>query len=733
MSGRMFSIGNFGIKSKLTLMLLPPILSLFYFILLDYQNIRSQIQSLERLINLANLSVQIGETVHVVQKERGRTTLFLAAQGRHFEQELKAARELTDQKIAPLRDALQQILLKQGSRDMEKIVQQAMTHTEQLKTTRLAVDGLTLNATVALHFYTDLDTNLIHLLDDASLNEQHNELWSHLQAYITLMRSKDLLGLERAQTGEVLQLKELPRDKLMKLVQLNTRQKDHIDRFLHLGGKEKHTLFSQKMDSECVMEVERIQTHLFNDNNINEIKIDPTRWFDLMTCKIDRFKEVENQLVTEIKTQVQTELRANQQKFFIFISLNTTSVVVTFLLVLLIARHLTGHTRRLVQTMRTFSEGMLHARLPVIFHDELGQIAASFNEMATRIEQNVMQESAIAEQERQESERFRQRVQLLRDALIKVASGDLTIRTPEEGADELANLSSNVNIMITSLATMAAHTEEAIHSLSTALKQVQEAAQAHSSGASQQAAAVNETTTTLEEIRAVAAQTLEKAQAMGRIAEIARGEGEKGHQAAKQTLLSMDSIRGKVGAIATTILALSEKTSRIGEITMAVNNLAQQSKMLALNASIEAAKAGEAGKGFAVVADEVKNLAEQSQQFTIQVQRILEEIRHATDKAVMATEEGSKEVDLGAALTEQAGEVVRNLLELLKEAAISGQQIVAAVRQEAAGIDQIGAAMNEINQVTTQSVVSTRQTVQATENLSKLSARLQENNRFYKV
>lgn len=86
-------------------------------------------------------------------------------------------------------------------------------------------------------------------------------------------------------------------------------------------------------------------------------------------------------------------------------------------------------------------------------------------------------------------------------------------------------------------------------------------------------------------------------------------------------------IRGKVNYIAKTILALSEQTQQIGEITEVVNGLAQQSKMLALNASIEAAKGGDAGKGFAVVADEVKDLAEQSQQSTAQVQNILLDIR----------------------------------------------------------------------------------------------------------
>src|SRR6476469_851314 len=121
----------------------------------------------------------------------------------------------------------------------------------------------------------------------------------------------------------------------------------------------------------------------------------------------------------------------------------------------------------------------------------------------------------------------------------------------------------------------------------------------------------------------------------------------------------MKSVRDKVQIIAQTILDLSKQTQQIGEITSVVNNIALQSKMLALNASIEAAKAGEAGKGFAVVASEVKNLAEQSEQSTTQVQKILEDIRHGTEKAVIVTEEGSKGVAEGTTIVKQMGEIMQ--------------------------------------------------------------------------
>jgi methyl-accepting chemotaxis protein len=206
-----------------------------------------------------------------------------------------------------------------------------------------------------------------------------------------------------------------------------------------------------------------------------------------------------------------------------------------------------------------------------------------------------------------------------------------------------------------------------------------------------------------------------------------------GLEAVEQSVLGMKSVREKVQMIAQTILDLSHQTQQVGEITAVVNNLAQQSKMLALNASIEAAKAGEAGKGFAVVAFEVKNLAEQSEQSTTQVQKILEDIRHATEKAVMVTEEGTKGVDYGTGLVEQTGGIIRNLNDVIHETTLASQQIEAAVRQESAGIEQITAGMNEINQVTSSFLDSIKQTTEAMSNLAAITKNLKSNVDVYKV
>ena len=320
-----------------------------------------------------------------------------------------------------------------------------------------------------------------------------------------------------------------------------------------------------------------------------------------------------------------------------------------------------------------------------------------------------------------------------RTFIEKVAKGDLSQRVEVHGDDDMSQLGRQLNSMTENLSAMAQQTTSSSEILSETITGMMGAVSSHSSAAIEQSAAVNETTSTLEEIRAISAQTQEKAKSLGDSAERTQAEGEKGMLAVELTATGMASIREKVEGIAENILALSEQTQQIGEITDTVNNLSHQLKMLALNASIEAAKAGESGKGFAVVAAEVKDLAEQSQQATEQVHKILQEIQRATDKAVMVTEEGGKGVDQGMKLVEESGSAVRKLSEVIRETATASQQIVISVRQEAQGIDQIFSAMQEINKATNQFLDATQQTKSAGDKLGEVAADMRTSISSYRL
>ena len=315
----------------------------------------------------------------------------------------------------------------------------------------------------------------------------------------------------------------------------------------------------------------------------------------------------------------------------------------------------------------------------------------------------------------------------------KIAAGDLTQRIRIDYTDEMGILGRDLNTMTEALAKITGNITESSQSMISILAEVKHASDMQFTGISEQASSINEITASLEEIDKSATQTMEKAKALGRSSEETSKKGRMGLEAVQQSIAGMKTIHDKVQTIAKTILELSNQTQQIGEITAVVNTLALQSKMLALNAAIEAAKAGDAGRGFAVVAAEVKNLAEQSEQSTIQVQKILEDIRHGTEKAVIVTEEGAKGVAEGTGVVEQMGSIMQSLTEAINETMLASQQIEVAVRQESLGIEQITVGMNEINQVTSSFVKAVNQTTLLINDLGDIAQRIKDNVDVYKV
>jgi methyl-accepting chemotaxis protein len=236
--------------------------------------------------------------------------------------------------------------------------------------------------------------------------------------------------------------------------------------------------------------------------------------------------------------------------------------------------------------------------------------------------------------------------------------------------------------------------------------------------------AISETTTTVEEVKQTAMLTNEKAKSISENSAKTVQVARNGEKAVNETSNGMTRIREQMGSIAESIMKLSEQSQAIGNIMNSINDLAEQSNLLAVNASIEAAKAGEEGKGFAVVAEEVKSLAQQSKLATQQVREILTDVQKATSTAVMATEEGSKVVEAGIKQAADAGNAIKALADVINEAAQSTSQIGASVQQQFVGINQVTEAIRNISVASNQNLESTKQLEKTSEKLDVLAKNL---------
>jgi methyl-accepting chemotaxis protein len=244
------------------------------------------------------------------------------------------------------------------------------------------------------------------------------------------------------------------------------------------------------------------------------------------------------------------------------------------------------------------------------------------------------------------------------------------------------------------------------------------------SGAAETATAVSQTTATVEEVKQTAQLASQKAKYVSDSAQKASQVSKTGRKSVEDAIGGMHRIQEQMESIAESIVRLSEQGQAIGEIIASVNDLAEQSNLLAVNAAIEATKAGEQGKGFAVVAQEVKSLAEQSKQATAQVRSILGDIQKATATAVLATEQGTKAVEAGVKQSAEAAEAIRQLADSIAEAAQAATQIAASSGQQMVGMDQVALAMENIKQASSQTATGTRQAEAAAKGLHDLGTKL---------
>jgi methyl-accepting chemotaxis protein len=300
----------------------------------------------------------------------------------------------------------------------------------------------------------------------------------------------------------------------------------------------------------------------------------------------------------------------------------------------------------------------------------------------------------------------------------RVAEGDLTVRIqPRSDNDALGK---GLAALVNNLADVTAQMSESTTVLRTSVQEIMAAISESATGATQTAAAVSQASTTAEEVRKTSHAISQKVAQVSEASTKSLETAEAGTDATRDTIAGMNRIREQMDLIAESMVRLSEKNQSIVEIIAVVDDLAQQSNLLAVNASIEAAKAGDQGKGFAVVAQEVKSMAEQSKQATAQVRTILSEIQRATNAAAMATELGSKTVDSAVVQSNQAGQSIETLAESVNDFAKSANMIVVSLEQEAMGVDQVATSMVGIREAVSQNLVAVRQVEEAARSLSEL-------------
>lgn len=310
-------------------------------------------------------------------------------------------------------------------------------------------------------------------------------------------------------------------------------------------------------------------------------------------------------------------------------------------------------------------------------------------------------------------------------AMGEASKGNLAVQFEKENRkDELGQLMDAFEVLLSSFRNQTIELVSSISQLSSTSSEMSATASQLQSLSTESAASITETASTVEEVKQTAQISMDRAKDVFEAAQVNLNVSKEGLKFLEIMAGNIRNIKEQMDHIAQSILSLNDQSQTISEIISAVDDIAEQSNLLAVNASIEAAKAGEHGRGFTVVAQEIKTLADQSKQSTKQVRKILGDIQKATGTAVMATEQGNKAADAGVSSSAEVERAIKNLSETIAEATQLSQQITAANQQQYAGIDQVTIAMENIKEASTQNVQAARNLEQSGQDLKDLSLRL---------
>ncbi|WNG19240.1 methyl-accepting chemotaxis protein [Cystobacter fuscus] len=321
----------------------------------------------------------------------------------------------------------------------------------------------------------------------------------------------------------------------------------------------------------------------------------------------------------------------------------------------------------------------------------------------------------------------------LSEDATRIAQGE--VRTPRfiPAEDEVWAVSAAFTRMQAQLAQALVQLQRAGLQISSTTEQLVATSADQESGAGEQAVSLNETRATTEELARSAQQIAVNAESVSAMAETTFGAAQSGQRSAAAFLAAMHRMKGDNQAIADAVVRLNKRVQQIGKVVEFINEIADKSDLLALNAELEGTKAGEPGRGFSLVAAEMRRLAENVLSSTLAIERLIDEIRDATQAAVMATEAGLKTTERGASLAAQVDASLGLILELARQTSHAVRSISLATQQQQTGTDQLAAAMGDILRVTEENAEATQQMVAANTDLSALARDLKATVQRFRV
>ena len=328
---------------------------------------------------------------------------------------------------------------------------------------------------------------------------------------------------------------------------------------------------------------------------------------------------------------------------------------------------------------------------------------------------------------------FIRRIHAVTDSVNYIAQGDLSHSIHLDGHDELATLARATNSMRQQLRMMASTVSEHARTVQKAAQEINIAVENQAATSSQMSSSVAEITSTMEELSASSTQIADHSKLVVDVANQAMTGSYKGSEAMQVVLVRMEDIRNDNQASLQEIMALGAKSKQISKIMSLITNLADQTKLIAFNAALEASSAGEAGKRFSVVASEIRRLADSVTDSTDEIEAKINEIQDAISRLVITSEKGANGILAGTAASNNTAERFNDIVSAVNQTSTTAQQISLSTQQQKIASSQVVFALREIVGASAHTATAITKVAQISNEMTHISEQLSQATQFFKL
>ena len=705
-------LSRLSIKQKLNLIMLVPLVVIVLLavkLTLDSYGISKNLNSLDKVVVL---STKIGALVHESQVERGMTSSFIETKGEQFKTELPSQRLNVDEKLKEFNTFLSSFDKTGYSLEFTQNLDSAIKKLEELGSIRSGVNSFSIKGFIAIEYYTELNKLLLNVIGSITKLSNNAEITENLVSYMSFLLVKERTGIERAIGTNTFAKDSFAEGMKSRFYTLVAEQNAYIDSFLKVSDSKTIEFYQETMKSQAIQEVEKMRKIALYSNLDSNFGVDSAYWFKQITEKINLLKEVENHIAQSLSEAINTEVSSANRNLILFGILSLLGIFLAIVLSKIIASNILKNLDSVKTGVENFFAFINFEKedislINVSSSDELGIMSAIINKNIENTKINIQKDRALI------SDTIRVANSINKgylDSKIELSSNNPSLNELKNIINGMLNsLNGNVsNILkvLTSYSKLDFRPKIAQSNLEGIIKELENGVnilgdvitqtllenkrtgvvlsdnannlsknmQYIATAANSQAASLEETAASLEEITSNIKNNSETAIKMANFGNKVKDSITLGQELANKTVVSMEDI--------------NSQTTAISEAITIIDQIAFQTNILSLNAAVEAATAGEAGRGFAVVAGEVRTLASRSAEAAKQIKDLVQ-------NAQKKTQEGK---DIASDMIEGYSELNKNIsttLELI-------ENVTMANKEQSIGMIQINDAVNNLDQITQQ-------------------------------